>query len=252
MTTFVDIVAVGAHPDDVELTVGGTLLHLRSLGYRTAIVDMTRGELATRGNPEIRAAEAREAAHRLGVESRVNLELPDGQVLLDQESRLRMVRALRALRPAIVLAPDIEDLHPDHGWTGRIVREAAFLAGLARLDTGQAPHRPRTVLGCFSHTLREPDLVVDISPWFARKKEACLAYRSQFHDPGSDDPPTYLSRPDFWDWWEARARHFGHRIGATFGEAFVHEGPLPVRDPVALFADYGYYPQTGGDQRRET
>lgn len=244
MSQEVDVLAFGAHPDDVELTVGGTLLVLKEQGYRSGIVDMTRGEMATRGTPEIRAVEAATAAGLLGAALRRNLGLPDGRVALDEESRRKVIEVIREHRPTIVLAPVEEDLHPDHLWTGRIVREACFLAGLQRWDTGQAAHRPRTVLGYASHTVFEPSLVVDISPHFERKKEACRAYRSQFHDPDSKEPLTYISSARFWDWWEARARHFGHRIGATFGEPFHHEGPIPVRDVVRQFSAFGYYPSS--------
>jgi bacillithiol biosynthesis deacetylase BshB1 len=244
MSEKLDVLAFGAHPDDVELTVGGTLLVLKEQGYRTGIVDMTRGEMATRGTPEIRAAESDTAGKLLGATLRRNLELPDGRVTLNEESRRKVIEVLRDHRPTIVLAPVEEDLHPDHLWTGRIVREACFISGLLRWDTGQAPHRPRTVLGYASHTVFEPSMVVDISPHFERKKEACLAYRSQFYDPDSEEPATYISSERFWDWWEARARHFGHRIGATFGEPFHHQGPIPVRDVVSQFLDFGYYPSS--------
>ena len=242
-----DVLAFGAHPDDVELTVGGTVLALRAQGYSVGIVDLTGGEMGTRGTPELRAREAAEAARRLGVEERRNLGLPDGRLTLDETSRSEVIRVLREFRPTLVLAPIESDLHPDHGWTGRIVREASFLAGLERWDTGQAAHRPRTVLGYFSHTTVEPDLVIDITPFFEQKKEACLAYASQFHNPASDEAPTYISSEGFWDWWEARARSFGHRIGATFGEGFVHEGPIPIRDPVKQFVEFGYYPSGDAD-----
>jgi len=238
----VDVLAFGAHPDDVELTVGGTLLALKAQGRSVGIVDMTRGEMGTRGSPETRALEAAAAADRLGIDVRENLELPDGRVLLDDASRGKVIRVLRDLRPRLVLAPIESDLHPDHGWTGRIVREAAFLAGLRKWETDQEPHRPRTVLGYFSHTTQEPDLVVDITPFFERKKMACLAYASQFHDPESAEPSTYISSQGFWDWWEARARHFGHRIGVTFGEGLVHDGPIPVQDLLGQFEGFGYYP----------
>jgi bacillithiol biosynthesis deacetylase BshB1 len=249
VSVVVDVLAFGAHPDDVELGVGGTLLALKAKGYRIGIADMTRGELGTRGDAATRAREAEEAARRLGADVRVNAGLRDGAVMLDEASRLAVVRILRAQRPTVVLAPIEEDLHPDHGATGRIVREACFIAGLARIDTGQAPHRPRTVLGCFSHHVREPDIVVDISAHFALKKEACLAYASQFHDPRSTEPATYISRPEFWEWWEARARHYGNMIGATHGEPFVHAGPIPVADLVAQFREFGYYPRPAAEKR---
>jgi bacillithiol biosynthesis deacetylase BshB1 len=250
MTAVVDVLAFGAHPDDAELSVGGTLLKLKAKGYRTGVVDMTHGELGTRGTPAVRAAEAEEAARRLGLEVRRNLGLPDGGVLLSEATRLSAVRVIRECRPALILAPIEEDLHPDHRWTGRIVREAAFLSGLGKLDTGQPPHRPRAVLGCFSHIVRAPSLVVDITPYFARKKEACLAYRSQFFDPASTEPETYISRPEFWEWWEARARHFGNFIGARFGEAFVHDGPVPAPDLMEIFSGYGYYPKSRREEDR--
>ena len=237
-----DVLAFGAHPDDVELTVGGTVLSLVDQGYTVGIVDMTRGEMGTRGTPEIRAREAAEAARRLGVSVRRNLGLPDGRVALDDTSREEAIRVLRDLRPSLVLAPVEVDLHPDHQWTGRIVKEACFLAGLERWSTGQRPHRPRTTLGYVTHTTVEPDVVIDITPFFTKKKEACLAYQSQFHDPESNEPATYISSSGFWDWWEARARSYGHAIGVTYGEGLVHDGPVPVTDPVRQFVDFGYYP----------
>ena len=230
--TQLDVLAFGAHPDDVDLTVGGTVSLLVSQGHRVGIVDMTRGEMGTRGTPETRAEEAQEAARILGAEVRESLGLPDGRVLLDDTSRTAVIRALRTYRPRLVLAPIAEDLHPDHKWTGVIVREAAFLAGLRRWDTGQEPHRPRTVLGYASHTLFDPDIVVDVTDHFETKRRACLAFKSQFHDPNSAEPATYIAGDRFWDWWEGRARHFGNRIGATFGEPLQHEGPIPGHDLV--------------------
>ena len=247
-----DVLAFGALPDDVELTVGGTLLSLKAQGYSVGIVDMTRGELGTRGTPELREREAAEAARLLGVDVRRNLGLPDGRVTLDEKSREETIRIIREFRPGLVIAPIEVDLHPDHKWTGRIVREASFLSGLAKLETGQPPHRPRTIIGYLSHTTVEADLVVDITPFFERKKAACLAYASQFHDPESTEPETYISGDRFWDWWEARARTYGHSIGASFGEGFVHEGPVPVADPVKQFADFGYYPKSSESNAPET
>lgn len=242
MSAQVDILAIGAHPDDVELTVGGTLLRARANGHSFAIADMSAGEAGTRGSREIRAREAAEAAQILGAVGRECLDLPDGAILLTEATRLAVVQCIRRWRPAIVIAPDDADLHPDHAWTGRIVREAAFLAGVAKIGSG-APHRPRAVLGCFSHTVREPSFVVDISEHYETKRRACLAYASQFHNPASTEPGTFIARPEFWGWWEGRARAFGQRIGAVYGEAFVHQGPLRVDDLVAQFADYGYYPK---------
>ena len=237
-----DILAFGAHPDDVELTVGGTILAMQTKGRSCAIVDMTRGEMGTRGTPRIREQEAKEAASRLGVVERENLGLPDGQVALNHDSRDAVIRVLRKYQPTVVLAPMERDLHPDHAWTGKIITEAAFLSGLNKWETGQAPHRPRTILRYTSHNTETVDLVVDITSHFAQKKHSCLAYKSQFHDPESDEPKTYISGSNFWDWWEGRASFFGNRIGVKYGEGFIHEGPIPVNDLVDQFADFGYYP----------
>lgn len=236
------VLAFGAHPDDVELTIGGTVALLVRSGHRVVIVDLTRGELGTRGTPKIRAEEAAEAARILGVETRENLELPDGGLGPERTQLSALVRVIRQHRPQLVLAPLEEDLHPDHKWAGRLIKEAAYLSGLRNWDPGLPPHRPRAILQYMSHTRVAASLVIDVTETFETKRRACLAYRSQFHDPDSQEPATYISSEPFWAWWEARARHDGHAIGATFGEAFVHQGPLPVRDPVEQFRSFGYYP----------
>jgi bacillithiol biosynthesis deacetylase BshB1 len=238
----IDVIAFGAHPDDVELSVGGTLLSMAAKGYSTAIVDMTRGELGTRGTPQIRASEAEAAAALLKVTQRRNLMIPDGHVNLSDITRAAVIGVIREWKPTLILAPLEHDLHPDHAWTGRIITEAAFLAGIKRYPVDGEPHRPRTTLRYASHSLMEPNLVVDITEHFEQKRTACLAYKSQFHDPDSKEPQTYISGKSFWDWWEARARSYGHRIGVAYGEGLLHDGPLPVPDPVQLFRGYGYYP----------
>ncbi len=238
-----DVLAFGAHPDDVELGIGGTVLSLVAQGYRVVIVDLTRGELGTRGTPEIRAREAAEASRLLGASERVNLGLPDGSVLLDDVSRRKVVEVIRRFRPVIVCGPRPDDLHPDHAHASDIITDAAFLAGVRRWAADGAPHRPRAVLEYASHTQFAPSFVVDVSPYFARKKEACLAYQSQFFNPASAEPATYISSTRFWDWWEGRARHYGNLVGAEFGEPFRVAGPLLVADPVAQFRDFGYYPK---------
>lgn len=240
----VDLLAVGPHPDDVELAVGGTLLRHARAGRRVAIVDCTRGELGTRGTPEIRAREAEEAARRLGVAARLNLELPDGALFDDDAARRRLVRAIRALRPVVILAPHEADLHPDHERAGRLARDATFLAGVAKYEPGLAPHRARVVAHYPSHRQFEPSFVVDVTDVFEDKRRACLAYASQFHDPASTEGATYLSRPEFWEWWEGKARYFGSLVGARYGEPFLVAGPLRVDDVVGAFEDHGYYPKT--------
>lgn len=243
MSDRADVIAFGGHPDDVELGVGGTILLLRSLGHEVAIVDLTRGELGTRGTPEIRAEEAAEASRRLGVAQRINLGLPDGHLRATDDARKKVVEVIRRLRPVVVMAPRPDDLHPDHAHASVLVREASFLAGVAKFGGGGPAHRPRAMLQYASHTMFTPSFVVDVSGHFAAKKHAALAYKSQFHDPASKDAATYISSSGFWDWWEGRARHFGNLVGAKHGEPFFVEGPLLVRDPVAQFLDFGYYPR---------
>lgn len=240
----VDVLALGPHPDDVELAVGGTILKHVAAGRTVAIVDCTRGELGTRGTPEVRDAESAEAARLLGVAFRGNLGLRDGALFDDDDARRRLVRALRALRPVVLLAPHDDDLHPDHERAGRLARDAAFLAGVAKYEPGLPPHRVRAVLHYPSHRPFAPSFVVDVTAVFEAKRRACLAYKSQFHDPASRDGATYLSRPQFWDWWEGSARHYGKLVGAEYGEPFLHAAPLRIDDVVAAFEDFGYYPKT--------
>ena len=165
---------------------------------------------------------------------------------LGADARKKVVDVIRRFRPVIVLAPRPDDLHPDHAHLSVLVREAAFLSGVARFGDGGVAHRPRALLQYASHTTFVPSLVVDVSAHFAAKKHAALAYKSQFFDPASKEPATYIASAGFWDWWEARARHYGHLVGATHGEPFLVDGPLLVNDPVAQFQDFGYYPKSSG------
>jgi len=231
-----DLLAVGPHPDDVELFAGGTVHRMKVLGYTTVIVDLTRGELGTRGTVTGRDAESQAAAEILGVDARDNLGMADGNVEDSQSGRIQMVKALRKYRPTIVLAPHPVARHPDHARASELVRDACFLAGLKKVDTKQEPFRPATVLYYFEHVFQEmPDIVVDITESFGVKMKAVRAYKSQFYQPGQDGPETYLSREEYLEEVEARARFFGSLIGAKYGEAFSIRGPVPVPDPVAMW-----------------
>jgi len=241
--TRLDILAFGAHPDDIELAVGGTLALMKARGYAVGACDATRGELGTRGTAEKRAVECAEASKILGLDVRVNLGLPDGSVFDGPESRAAAIDVIRKYRPTVVLAPRADDLHPDHARLSTIVTEAAFLAGVSKHTPGLPPHRPRAVWEYASHTTFDPTFVVDVASVFETKRAAALAYKSQFHDPSSTEPATYISRPEFWAWWEGRARHYGNMIGAAYGEAFFVKGPMRLDDPVAVFKDSGYYPK---------
>lgn len=237
----IDILAFGAHPDDVELCVGGTLLNAAAAGQRTAIVHLSAGELGTRGSATQRQEEAQSAARALGVGSMEILGLPDGHLSVDVESKRLIVDAIRRHRPALILAPFWEDLHPDHKATGELVRQSHFLSGLVNWNPGLKPWRAHRVLHYMQHTQFEPTMIVDIEEVFESKHEAVLEYRSQFFDPESEERETYISRPEFWDWWEGKARHWGDMIGASHGEPLLASAPIPTRDPSSFFREHARY-----------
>ncbi|MCS7081514.1 MAG: bacillithiol biosynthesis deacetylase BshB1 [Bacteroidetes bacterium] len=234
-----DVLAFAAHPDDAELSCGGTLLKLARAGYRTGIVDLTRGELGTRGTPEIRAQEAEAAARILGLSIRENLGLPDGHIPLNEAARLAVIRVLRRYRPHLILVNAPTDRHPDHEHAARLVVEASFYAGLRRIQTLEAdgtpqePWRPHHILHYLQHDDLRPHFVVDISDVIEERLQAVRAYRSQLFSPdyAGDDPPTLLSTDRFWEGLIGRLRHFGLLIGAAYAEGFrYHKWPLPVDD----------------------
>lgn len=233
MTGRVDVLAIGAHPDDAELGCGGTLLLAAGSGLRTGVVDLTAGEMATRGSPERRARERDEASALLGLSVRCSADLPDTAVGTDPGHRLVVAEILRSLRPAIVLAPWCDDAHPDHAAAGRLAREACFLAGLGRLPDGP-PHRPRYLLHYMLHTPFDPSLVVDVTSTWTRRMQAVRAYRSQFDATLPGEPPTRLSAPDFLERIEARAVFYGGMIDARHGEPYRGPGPLGLRTLVPL------------------
>jgi len=226
----VDVLAVGAHPDDIELGCGGLLHKLARAGKRVGIIDLTRGEMGTRGTPEERAEESVQAAKILGVARRVNAKLPDGGVANTQEQRLVVAALLREFRPKLLLTLMVPDRHPDHAAAHALVQDANFLAGLARMDTGLPPHRAPQVL--FFHPYTdfdgEPNFIADISADFDAKLAALRAHASQFHNPGYPAPETYISSKGFWDGIETRALYWGARIGAVYGEPFHAGGPMPL------------------------
>ncbi|HWO02330.1 MAG TPA: bacillithiol biosynthesis deacetylase BshB1 [Blastocatellia bacterium] len=233
-----DALAVGAHPDDVEFSCGGTLIKLVSLGYRIGVLDMARGELGTRGTGEIRAQEAQAAAHAMGLALRDNLELPDGHIWLTEDSRVRMARKIRLYRPTVIFTHFWEDPHPDHVHTCQIVREAAHVAGLAKYDAeeGQERFRPQTVAHFMFPRTVSPTFVVDISQFADQKQKAVASYRSQLYNPQSKEPETALSSEAFLRRLETRQRFFGSLIGVDSAEAFVVREALNVTDPIELLS----------------
>ncbi|HEY0003942.1 MAG TPA: bacillithiol biosynthesis deacetylase BshB1 [Pyrinomonadaceae bacterium] len=234
--TELDVLAVFSHPDDAELTVAGTLLKMKSKGYRTGVLDMTRGEMGTRGTPEIRAAEALEAARIMRLDARLCLEQPDGHVWLTEDSRRALVRVIRTHRPKVILTSHWDDPHPDHAATSRIVREAARLSTMRRYDeqAGQQPVRFPICAHAVSSRLVVPSFIVDVSDFVAEKMQAIRAHASQFYTPGSSEPATRISDKGFLDQMEGRMRYYGSLIGVGAGEPFYVREALNVEDPLAL------------------
>ncbi len=232
----IDILAIFAHPDDVELAVGGTLLKMKHLGYRTGALDVTQGEMGTRGTVEGRALESLDAARILKLDVRDNLGLADGHVFADDASRTKLVRVLRELKPKVILTHQDGDPHPDHNHIVQLVRESARLANMRRYDPnsgGEAIPVPIVAHSVFSRTLL-PSFVVDISEFLDEKMAAIRAHRSQFYDPNSTDPETRLSSESFLDELENRSRYFGSLIEAAAGEPFYVREALNIDDPIDL------------------
>jgi len=234
----IDILAVFAHPDDMELTVGGTLLKMKSLGYKAGALDVTKGEMGTRGTVEGRALEAVEAARILKLDVRENLGLPDGHVWVTEETRTKLVRVLRRLKPKIVLTHQFDDPHPDHNHIAQLVREAARLASMQKYDFDFRQERtsaPVVAHNVFSRHLI-PSFIVDVSEFLDEKMKAIAAHTSQFYNPNSKELETRLTGKSFLDELENRSRHFGSLIGVKAGEPFYVREALNVEDPIALLS----------------
>jgi N-acetylglucosamine malate deacetylase 1 len=234
--TQLDVLAVFSHPDDAELTMAGTLLKLKSLGYRTGVLDMTRGEMGTRGTPEIRAKESLDAARVLGLDARLNLEQPDGHITVDEETRRTMVRVLRTRAPKVLFTSHWDDSHPDHAATARIVREAARLATIRRYDeeAGLAAIRMPAIAHAVYSRLTIPSFIVDVSEFAEGKMSAIRAHTSQFYSAQSNEPTTRISEQGFLRQIEDRMRYYGSLIGVDAGEPFYVREALNVADPFAL------------------
>ncbi len=232
----VDILGIFAHPDDLELTVGGTMLKMKQLGYRTGALDVTRGEMGTRGTVEGRAKEADDAAKILKLDMRENLGFADGHVFVEDASRIALVAALRRLKPKLVLTHQLDDPHPDHDHIARLVRESARLASMKNYAPESGDEKipvPMVAHNIFSrHVL--PSFVVDVSGFLEDKMDAIRAHSSQFFDPNSAEPETRLTDSGFLDELENRSRYFGSLIGVAAGEPFFVREALNVNDPIKL------------------
>jgi len=231
-----DVLAFGAHPDDVELGAGGMMLRFADAGLRCGVVDLTRGERGSRGTVETRADEARVATEMMALEVRETLAFPDTELRPTLDVRRSVIEAIRRHRPRIVLAPLPGDLHPDHDAAGQVVRDAFYPSGMKNAEADGEPHRPRSLFHYFMHDERPTDLVVDVTDVWERRLDLARCFASQLHrsETGEDDFPTLISRPDFLLRIEARSRAWGRRAGVEFGEPLFAPQQLAVTDPRAL------------------
>lgn len=230
-----DILAFGAHPDDVELGCGGTVAKLISEGKTCVIVDLTRGELGTRGTDEIRHEEATESAKILGVSARENLGLKDGFLVNSEEYQLSIVKMIRKYRPEIVLANAIDDRHPDHAKAAKLVSDACFLSGLRKIETNidgesQCVWRPKHIFHYIQWKDIKPEFVIDISEHLDKKLEACMAFKTQFYDPTSTEPETPITSKDFYESLTYRAQDLGRLSGVTYAEGFTSEKLMALKN----------------------
>lgn len=236
-----DILAIGVHPDDVELGCSGVLINERKLGKKTGILDLTQGELGSRGTIDTRYDEAARAAKIIGVDVRENLKFRDGFFSNDENHKLKLISAIRKFQPEVIFANILDDRHPDHGRAGNLIADACFLAGLIKIKTldenrkEQERWRPKLVLHYIQDWYHEPDLLIDISDVFEQRMKSIEAYNTQFFSTNDDtEPTTYISTPDFLDSIIARARMFGKRIGVKYAEGFVLQKKIGIRSLDAL------------------
>lgn len=231
----VDVLAIGAHPDDVELGCGGTLAKLISEGKKVAIVDLTQGELGTRGTNFTRAEEAAEAAKILGISARENLKMKDGFIQNSEEYQMKIVTMIRKYQPEIVLSNAIDDRHPDHAKASKLVSDACFLSGLVKIETvlegnNQQAWRPKHIFNYIQWKNITPDFVIDITDFMQKKIDACLAYKTQFYDPNSTEPITPIATKDFLESLTYRAQDLGRLSGVDFAEGFTTEKLIALKN----------------------
>jgi N-acetylglucosamine malate deacetylase 1 len=221
-----DVLAVGAHPDDVELSCAGTIAKCVKLGYNVGILDLTEGELGTRGTKEIRAAESEAAAKILGVKIRETLSLGDGSFENNKANQLKVIQMYRRFRPRVLLIPHSHERHPDHEHAHYLAKEAWFYSGLTKIETtyagkNQLPWRPHNYFQFMQTYEFEPSFIVDISDVYETRMNAIKAFKSQFFDPSSKEPSTFLSSKAFWELLETRSKYFGQKIGVEHGEPYI-------------------------------
>lgn len=234
-----DILAIGVHPDDVELSCSGTILKHLAQGKKVGILDLTIGELGSRGSGELRLIEANNAAKVLGVSVRENIGLADGFFRNDKESQLEIIKIIRKYQPTVVLANAVSDRHPDHGRASKLISEACFYSGLIKIETAlngmnQENWRPKAVYHYIQDRFIKPDFVVDVSDFVDKKIEAIQCFSSQFFDPKSTEPTTLISGEEFFDFIKARMMQYGREIGVKYAEGFTAERYVGVEDILSL------------------
>ena len=228
-----DVLVFAAHPDDAELAMGGTIARFANDGFSVGIVDLTRGEMGTRGNADTREKEALKAAKILKTSIRENLLIPDGDIEISNGNIIKVVMLMRKYKPKIVFAPYFSDRHPDHISASKLIKRAMFVSGLEKINTSESEiaqhaYRPSKLFYYMQTYTFEPSFIVDISNFFETKMKSVWAYSTQFHDPESNEPETFISSPEFIDYVEARAKYYGFQIGKKFGEPFYCEEKIEL------------------------
>ncbi len=229
----IDVLVFAAHPDDAELAMGGTIARLSKENFKIGIIDLTRGELGTRGSAETRQKEAFEAAIILKTALRENLDIPDGNIAVNKDNLLKVIMVIRKYRPKIIFAPYFNDRHPDHIDTGLLIKRAMFSTGLVKIKTfdrevPQNAYRPEKLFYYMQTYSFKPSFIVDISETFELKMQAISCFSTQFHNPKSIEPETFISRPQFMNYIESRAVYYGFQIGKNYGEAFYCEEDIEL------------------------
>ena len=234
-----DILAIGSHPDDVELGCAGTLISEIKKGKKAGIIDLTQGELGTRGTIATRYQEAADASKIMGLSARENLKMRDGFFKNDEEHQMQLISMIRKYQPEIVIGNILEDRHPDHGRAGWMIYDSCFLSGLQQVKTkydgkAQEKWRPKMLLHYIQDRFYEPDIILDISDVWEQKMQAIKAYKTQFHSPDAEGPQTYISNPEFLEGLASRARLLGKRIGVKYAEGFVSKKKIGIKSLDAL------------------
>jgi N-acetylglucosamine malate deacetylase 1 len=230
-----DVLAFAPHPDDAEMGCGGLLIKLKKAGYKTGIIDLTRGELSSNGDIETRTRETSAASEVLEIDLRENLDLQDGNIVNDIESRNRIIEIIRKYQPKMVLMPYYKDRHPDHENAHKLIKDSIFISGLVKYQTSMDFFRPDIVLNYMLHFEFIPSFIVDITDEFERKIEAVTAYKSQFFSTIEKDVVTHISTKSFNDILHTRARYFGLKINCSAGEAYFTNSKIKINDPLAFF-----------------